>query len=172
MLAEKSAVIMDGPRYDGKDPLATTEANYLVSYFISAFNAIEQDNLDKFSQLSVSAAIAAFYDKELVLSYTQNFNSPGKFGLSALSAALAIFVSAGIALSLQDLPLKSLQAGISVTNSVSPNDAHIAKDSGIKLEYLFNSLHKQQIDEINDLAKKAKKQIGLTTPVKVEGKTP
>ena len=172
VLAEKSAVIMDGPKYDGKNPLATHEANFLVSYFISAFSAIEQERLDDFSKMDVRKAIAAFYDKELVLSFTQNFNSPGKFGLAALSAAMAVFVSAGIAISLQDFSLADLQNGIDVTNSISPHDAHIAKDSGIKLDYLFNALHKKEIEEINSLAKQAKDNIGLTTPVQVEGPTP
>jgi hypothetical protein len=167
VLAEKSAVMIDGPKYDGKDPLATLEANYLVSYFISAFSAIEHDQLAQFADLDVREAISKFYDKSLVLSFSQNFNSPGKFGLVALSAALATFVSAGIALSLKNLNLSDLQGGIEVTNSISPDDAHIAKDSGIKLDFLFNSLHKKQIDEVNGLAKEAEKHIGLTTPVKV-----
>jgi hypothetical protein len=78
VLADRSAVIMDGPKYDGKDPLATIEANYLVSYFIAAFGAIEKDKLPEFAKLDVQAAIAKFYDRSLVQSFSQNFNSPGK----------------------------------------------------------------------------------------------
>jgi hypothetical protein len=168
VLAEKSAVIMDGPLYDGKNPLATHEANFLVSYFISAFSAIEEEKLEEFSKLDVKSAIEKFYDPELVQSFTQNFNSPGKFGLQALSAALAIFVSAGIAISLLNFTVSELAGGIEVTNSVSAEDAQIASDAGVKLDYLFNALHKEQIEEINSLAKKAQENVGLETPVQVE----
>lgn len=168
VLAEKSAVIMDGPRYNGKNPLATHEANYLISYFISAFSAIELERLDEFAKLDIRSAIARFYDEKLVESFTQNFNSPGKAGLVALSAALATFVSGAIAISLQGYSAEVLSAGIEVTNSVSPDDAHIAKDSGAKLDLLFKALHKQEIIEVNEYARKAKENIGLTTPVKAE----
>lgn len=170
VLAEKSAVIMDGPQYDGKHPLATYEANVLVSYFISAFSAIEREELTTFAKLDVFAAIDQFFDESLVQSFSQNFNSPGKFALAALSAAMAVFVSGGIAISLKGTNAESLKSGIEVTNSVSPHDAHIAKDAGVKLGYLYKSLHKDDIDKLNGLAKRARKNIGLRTPVKVERK--
>ncbi|MCK1641495.1 hypothetical protein IVA95_29100 [Bradyrhizobium sp. 157] len=170
VLADKSAVMMDGPKYDGKNPLATIEANYLVAYFIAAFHAIEKEQLETFTTLNVPAAIEKFYDPELVQSFTQNFNSPGKYALSALSAVLGTFVSVGIAIAISQLDASDLHEGIEVTNSVSPQDAHINKDSGIKLDYLFKSLHNDKIKEINHLGKRAKEQIGLTTPVRIKVK--
>lgn len=167
ILADKSAVIMDGPKYDGKNPLATHEANYLVSYFIAAFAAIEQDKLVAFAKLDVKAAVAAFYDPALVQSFTQNFNSPGRYGLTLRSAVLGTFVSTGVALSLYACNPASLRGGVDVTNSISPQDQAV-QDAGIKLDYLFKALHKKEIDEINGLAKRAKENIGLTTPVQVE----
>jgi hypothetical protein len=171
VLADRSAVMMDGPKYDGKNPLATIEANYLVSYFIAAFAAIEKDQLKEFASLDVVAAIEKFYDRSLVQSFTQNFNSPGKYGLIALSAILGAFVSVAISVSLKGFSENDLHQGIEVTNSVSPADAHL-KDTGIKLDYLFKSLHQQQIQELNSLAKKSKDNIGLTTPVQVEATAP
>jgi hypothetical protein len=171
VLADRSAVMMNGPKYDGKDPLATIEANYLVSYFISAFAAIEKDRLEDFAKLDVKTAINEFYDRSLVQSFSQNFNSPGKYGLIALSAILGAFVSVGISVSLKGYSETELHQGIDVTNSVSPADGHL-KDTGIKLDYLFKSLHQQQIQELNALAKKSQDQIGLTTPVQVEAETP
>jgi hypothetical protein len=168
VLAEKSAVIMEGPKYDGKHPLATHEANLLVSYFIAAYSAIEQEKLHKFKDLGIHDAIAAYYDADLVQSFSQNFNSPGKFALAAFSAAMAVFVSAGIALSLRGPGEEEFKKGIEVTNSISPEDAHIAKDSGVKLQYLYNSLQKKEIDQLKSLADKAKENIGLRTPVQVE----
>ncbi|WP_322516485.1 hypothetical protein SR870_02560 [Rhodopseudomonas palustris] len=166
--AEKSAVMMEGPRYDGKHPLATHEANVLVSYFISAFNAIELNRLQQFTTLDVDQAIAAFYAPALVDSFSQNFNSPGKFGLVAFSAIMATFVSAGIAVSLLGPSDAQLAGGIEVTNSISPQDSHAAKSAGVKLQYLYNALQKQEIDRLSDLADKAEKNIGLRTPMKVE----
>ncbi|MGY3617739.1 hypothetical protein [Bradyrhizobium sp. USDA 10063] len=167
VLADRSAVIMDGPKYDGKDPLATVEANYLVSYFISAFAAIEKDQLSEFVDLDVRTAIQTFYDRSLVQSFTQNFNSPGKYGLVALSAILSAFVSVAISVSLKGFSAAELSQGIEVTNSISPADAHL-HDTGVKLDYLFKSLHQKEIDEINTLAKRSKEQIGLDTPVQLE----
>lgn len=172
VLADKSAVILDGPQYDGKDPLATIEANYLVAYYIAAFHAIENDELDSFAKLDVQSAIDRFYDRDLVQSFTQNFNSPGKYGLSALSAVLGAFVTAAIAITVAGLSPADIGRGVEVTNSVSPEDEHINKDSGIKLDYLFKSLHNKEIQELNELGKKAKKKIGLTTPVKLKVKKP
>jgi hypothetical protein len=170
VLADRSAVMMDGPKYDGKDPLATIEANYLVSYFIAAFAAIEKDQLEAFANLDVKTAIKEFYDRDLVQSFSQNFNSPGKYGLIALSAILGAFVSVGISVSLKGYSATELHQGIDVTNSVSPADAHLS-DTGVKLDYLFKALHQKQIQELNTLAKQSENQIGLTTPVQVE-KTP
>jgi hypothetical protein len=129
VLADRSAVIMDGPKYDGKDPLATIEANYLVSYFIAAFGAIEKDKLPEFAKLNVQGAIAKFYDRSLVQSFSQNFNSPGKYGLIALSAILGAFVSVGISVSLKGYSENELRQGIEVTNSMSPADAHKTLES-------------------------------------------
>jgi hypothetical protein len=170
VLADRSAVMMDGPKYDGKDPLATIEANYLVSYFIAAFAAIEKDQLESFAQLDVKNAIKQFYDRSLVQSFSQNFNSPGKYGLIALSAILGAFVSVGISVSLKGYSEIELHQGIDVTNSVSPADAHLS-DTGVKLDYLYKALHQKQIQELNTLAKQSENQIGLTTPVQVV-KTP
>jgi hypothetical protein len=165
--AEKSAVIMDGPRYDGHNPLATHEANYLVAYYVAAFNAFEQDKLTDFAKLPVAAAIEAFFNRDLIQSFTQNYNSPGKSGLSLRSAILGAFVSAGIAVALTGLTPAQWKAGVDVTNSISPTDEH-TKDSAIALDYLFKAMGKQEIDELNKLAEKAKENIGLRTPVQVE----
>jgi hypothetical protein len=172
VLAEKSAVIIEGPQYDGKNPLATHEANVLISYFISAFSAIEHEKIDEFAKLDVERAIQKFYDEALVQSFSQNFNSPGRFGLIALSAAMATFVSAAVAISLKGYGSADFANGISVTNSVSPDDAAHAAEAGVKLDYLFRSLNKTEIDKIDSLAKKAKKKIGLKTPVQVENSKP
>ena len=167
VLADKSAVMMDGPKYDGKNPLATVEANYLVAYFIAAFHAIEIEKLEEFVALDVESAIAKYYEPNLVQSFTQNFNSPGKYGLTAFSAVLGAFVSVGIAVAIYGLTPAQVHSGIEVTNSVSPVDDPIHGDAGIKLDHLFKSLHKKEIEEINRLGKRAKKQIGLKTPVKI-----
>lgn len=172
VLAEKSAVILDGPQYDGKDPLATIEANYLVAYYIAAFHAIENEEIETFAKLDVQSAIDRFYDRDLVQSFSQNFNSPGKYGLSALSAVLGAFVTAAIAITVAGLSPAEIRLGIEVTNSVSPEDEHINKDSGIKLDFLFRSLHNKEIQELNELGRKARKKIGLTTPVKIKVKKP
>jgi hypothetical protein len=171
ILAEKSAILIDGPRYSGHNPLATHEANHLVAYYIAAFAAIEQDRLPEFSRLDVQQAIAKFFDEDLVQSFTQNYNSPGQSALSARSAILGAFVSVGIAVALTGLAASHWKDGVEVTNSVSPSDEH-TKDSAIKLDFLFKSLSKDKIDELKELAKKSKKNIGLRTPVKVESGTP
>lgn len=168
VLADKSAIILDGPKYDGKNPLATLEANLLVTYFIAAFAAIEQDKLEEFASLDVTTAARKFFDPDLVQSFSQNSSSPVIYGLNAKSAILGAFVSVGVALSLYQLSPATLKGDLDVTNSVSPRDSIIAKDAGVKLTYLFNSLHKEQIDEIEKLGKKAKDNIDLTTPVEVE----
>jgi hypothetical protein len=172
VLAEKSAVIIEGPQYDGKNPLATHEANVLISYFISAFSAMERERIGEFAKLDVESAIQKFYDEELVQSFSQNFNSPGRFGLIALSAAMATFVSAAVAISLKGYGSGDFTNGITVTNSVSPDDAAHAAVAGVKLDYLFKSLHKKEIEKIDHLAKQAKKKIGLKTPVQVETSKP
>jgi hypothetical protein len=166
ILAEKSAVLIDGPHYSGHNPLATHEANYLVAYYIAAFAAIEQNCLTEFSKLGVHQAIEKFFDQNLVQSFTQNYNSPGQSALSARSAILGAFVSVGIAIALTGLAASHWKDGVEVTNSVSPTDEH-TKDSSIKLDFLFKALSKDQIDELNKLAKKSKKNVGLRTPVKV-----
>jgi len=168
VLAEKSAVIIDGPRYTGKNPLDTIEANYLVSYFIAAFNAIESDKLSEFSKLQISDAISQFYSAELVVSYTQNFNSPGRFGLVAASSVLAIFVGLGATLAISKLPATAFQNGISVKNSFAPGDDGIAHDAGVKLDYLLKSLGKDQIEDLQKLGDQSRKKIDLKTPVKIQ----
>lgn len=167
ILAEKSAVIMDCPRYDERNPRATHEANDLVAYFIAAFSAYEQDRLQEFGSLSMIAAIEQFYDRELVQSFTQNYNSPGKAGLTLRSAILGVFVSSGIAVTLAALAAPEWKAGVEVTNSISPQDDH-AKDAGIALDYLFKALGENEISELNKAADAAKKNVGLSTPVEVK----
>lgn len=168
VLAEKSAVIIDGPRYTGKNPLDTIEANYLVSYFIAAFNAIESDKLLEFSKLDVSDAITRFYSPELVVSYTQNFNSPGRFGLIAASSVLAIFVGLGATMAISKLPATAFQNGISVKNSLAPGDDGVARDAGVKLDYLLKSLGKDQIEDLQKLGDQSRQKIDLQTPVKMK----
>ena len=158
---------MDGPRYDGLNPLATHEANFLVAYFIAAFSAIEKERLPEFAKLEVQIAIEKFLDRELIQSFTQNYNSPGQSGLTLRSAILGAFVSAGIAVALTGLAAPDWKSGIEVTNSVSPSDDH-TQDAAVNLDFLFKALGKQEIDELNKLAEKAKANIGLRTPVKVE----
>lgn len=171
ILAEKSAVIMEGPKYDGHNPLATHEANFLVAYFVSAFNAIENNKFEEFLSLGVKPAIESYFDPSLIQSFTQNYNSPGKSGLTAKSAILGAFVSVGIAVALTGLAASEWNKGIEVTNSISPTDDH-TKDATVKLDYLFKSLGQKEIDELNQLAEKAKKHIGLETPVQVQAGEP
>lgn len=170
VLADKSAVVLRGPGYDGKNPLDITEANIIVSYFISAFNAIDKNKLAEFSQLEINAAIEKFYNRDLVISYTQNFNSPGKFGLLAASAVLAGFVSMGVAISISQKSPDIFQGEIKVTNSVSPLESDVPSEAGIKLGHLLKSLGKDKIEKVQKYGAESKNKIGLNTPVKIEEK--
>lgn len=163
--------MIDAPDYSGKNPNDTIESNELLTYFIAAFNALEQDKIDIFCDLSFDEASKIFFNPDLVVSFTQNFNSPGKYGLLAASAVLSAFVSLGIAVSVNPNGPKYFQNGIDVTNSISPSDKSVAKDAGVKLDYLMRSLGKSakgsdHLDKIQKFGTDSKKKIGLNSPVK------
>lgn len=99
---QRSKLDLFGNGYAGKDPLQPYDAAKLLKWVMAAVFAYEAGNIVPFQQLSVDAAIAAYYDENQVAELAQNFNSPGKFTLIAKTGLAAILVAGGLMMATGD----------------------------------------------------------------------
>lgn len=92
----RSKLDIFGDDYTGNDPLQPYSSALLVKYVIASVFAFERGEFQTFQKIGPQAAIEIYYDKSLVLEFSQNFNSPGKFSVIAAIGSLSILASAGL----------------------------------------------------------------------------
>lgn len=167
ILREKSFTFFPGPDYSGNDPLETSEANQLISYFVAAYSAIERNKLDEFASLNMLDAIETYYDKDLLESYVQVFRSPGYFSMMTKVTLLAAFVASGVTIATTNVMPAAITDGIRITNSASANPNKDQEHLETQLDFLMKSLKEPQLNEMKEKGNRAKKKLGLSAQSKI-----
>lgn len=118
VLGDNARYKFHGPDYANYAPTTVPGLN-LISYFSAAFNAIEEDELEAFLNLSIHDAITNYFEQDALYSFEIDFASPGGYILHAKKAVLPLFVAVMIAASGNPaLSLDELKSA-GITNSVS-----------------------------------------------------
>ncbi|MBA1157939.1 hypothetical protein [Microvirga mediterraneensis] len=167
ILRDRSFTFFPGPNYSGNDPLETSEANQLISYFVAAYSAIERDEIDDFVSLSMLDAIAEYYDKELLESYVQVFRSPGYFSMMTKVTLLAAFVASRVTIATTNVLPAVMKDGIKITNSATAKPNKDQEHLEAQMNLLMKSLKEPQLNEMRAKGKNAKKKLGLKAQSKI-----
>ena len=168
ILGDVSVAQIYGPRYSGKNPLDTYPATRLIAYLVSAYAALEKGKDGELSRLGIDQVIEQYYDPTLIESFTQNFNSPGGFGVRAKTPLLAMIVTLGVTIAVGGFDPMSLLSGIVVENSAAGGPDQVGDQAGEKVKYLMNALGADRVREMQEIGDEAKKTIGLKTPVRAK----
>ncbi len=168
ILGNKSKVEFEGPDYSGTNPLELYPSVRLVSYFAAAYAAIQDDRMDEFKALSISAAINEFYDPSLMENFMQEFNSPGKFEMFAKASVMALFITIGVAAATSDISFAEFAQNLSVTNSKDSGADADLDSAAEKFDFLMNSLGNDKLNELDELGQESTDTIGLKSPAKVK----
>ncbi|MCW2399671.1 hypothetical protein [Sphingobium sp. B2D3C] len=161
---ERSKLDLFGNGYAGKDPLQPYEAAKLLKYVMAAVFSYEDGEFDAFQALDIDAAILQFYDESRVAELAQNFNSPGKFTVTAKSGLAAILLAGGILMATGDPNANFAQQRAHVSAQVAgalqgANEA----EAKTELDNFINSFNSAAWSPVqSSLGKSAKNTLDLT----------
>ena len=159
---ETSKIDIFGPNYSSHDPTETSEAAFIIKYFVAAYAAYESGEISEFNRLAPINAVDKFFDAELLEEFRQNFNSPGKFTCISGRPALALCIAAAIAIVTNGTNVSAAHAAV-VKEAQASVQAAQRPDIEKTLGGFLNSLDFDREKEIErDYGKKAKDKIGTT----------
>lgn len=161
--------LLRAPKYSGKDPRETEDANRLVCYFIAAYAAMEKNQLEHFVALDFDQAIEDFYDKDFILSYSQVFRSPGQIGLLAAGVLLGAFVSVCTAIAVNTNAAVSTKTEIHIENKGDdPTLGGQINNLEARVNYLISSMGEKQLSAALKKGHRARKNLGLRSKVRIK----
>jgi hypothetical protein len=114
---EHSRYIYEGKKYKNIG-LAIKPGLDLLSYFIAAYHACEEDEIVNFAGLDVNKAINSYFEQEILNSFEVDFRSPGEYVLNAKKAALPLLVAILVSATSGSLTLTEARAA-EVKNTAS-----------------------------------------------------
>ena len=113
----ESRYIYKGPKYRNIATSAVPGID-LISYFCAAFNAAEEDELAKFSNLNIREAIDNYFEQDILYSFEIDFSSPGEYVLHAKRAVLPLLVAVLVSATSGTISLNDARSA-EVTNSAT-----------------------------------------------------
>lgn len=158
-----------GHNYSGHDPRATRSSIDLISYLEAAFIAFERGQIEEFSQLPFKVAMDNWADGDLIQSFSQEFNSPGRFRMLSYSLSFCAFMTMGVS-ALTSAKIASFMEGAEIHNSVSSDQVskEIFQSQCERVQELLNSLGQDKLCELEAMGNDAKNRIGLKTQVDIK----
>ncbi|MFT8588781.1 MAG: hypothetical protein ABF713_07130 [Acetobacter orientalis] len=146
----RSKLDIFGDNYTGNDPMQPYESASLIKYLMASSFAFENGEIEDFATLDFEAAVDKYYDKDRVIDFKQNFNSPGAYSLIVKSSIAVLIVSSGLILA------TSVGGGITFDQSVKAAQMSPGKSSG---EIDKNSLSQENDNYLNSLRGKKGSEI-------------
>lgn len=160
----RSKMDFAAPLYSGHDPLETYEGAFLIKYFVAAFEASENGNIEEFGRLSPKEAVVRFYSRERVTDFIQEFSSPGKFTLLGVGTTLASVVGICVAITVSSDNLDALMHEFDIVPGLIQREAvdeiDIIRE---KVKHLIDGVGRSRIAEVKDeFGEIAREQLGLS----------
>jgi len=167
---ERSKFDLFGNGYSGKDPLQPYDAAKLLKYIMAASFSYEDGNFSHFQTLPVEQAILQYYDVNRVAELAQNFNSPGKFSVTAKSGFAAVLFAGALLMATAD-PSASIQQqrDVASTQIGQALQGEGKDDAKVELDNFLNSFESNRWQPVqNTLGRSAKNTLDLTLDNSVE----
>ena len=176
VVGEHSRYIYEGKEYKNIG-LAILPGINLISYCIAAFNACEEEELEKFSELSIDQAIANYFEQDILYSFEVDFRSPGEYVLHAKRAALPLLVAVLVSATSGTISLPEAR-GAEVKNSAAISEAApgAGKPDACTLEIqekykaIMAAIGAERFKQLCSLNKDAQHGVGLKVNVKQKKK--
>jgi len=161
----RSKIDFIADRYSSHDPLETYEGAFLIKYFIAAYGALERNEIQNFHALEPDDAIRQYYNPDLVIEFSQNFNSPGQFTLLG-AALLAVFVGVSVAIATDPADLDVLLNNFDLNageNPVPEEDVERVKDN---IRDLIDGIGRERLNRIKqEFGEKAREKLNLKSEI-------
>lgn len=164
-----SKIEFTGSRYD--DPYDLMPVAKLVRYYVAAYAAIDAGQIDDIKSLLVDDLIGKYYDKSLVESFGVTFASPGKITLWSTSAAIGLFVMAGVVSSMYSTSVAQPPV-TKLTNSAGHKGDPVTKDASERFDLLTNSIGGRQTKELGENGQAAKDKLDLKSEAVIDAGPP
>lgn len=177
VLGDNARYKFHGPDYANYAPTTVPGLN-LISYFAAAFNAIEEDELEAFLNLSIDEAIKNYFEQDALYSFEIDFASPGGYILHAKKAVLPLFVAVMVAasgnpaFSLDELKSANITNSVNIAVPSAPSagqqsvSSQCVLDIKEKYEAMMEVMGAKRWQELCKMNAEAKDGVGLRVNVK------
>lgn len=160
-----SSSVVNADKYDAADFIVLNRSSDLIAFLVSAHAVISQNTGTPLNINNIEAFTAQHFGDARIENIEVDFASPGHWRIFGASVSLAAFVALGVAVFSSGVSADVLASGVTVTNSVSPEDG-TAKNLEESMNLLLKSVDKLQLQKTIDTASNAKKVIGLQSSTK------
>lgn len=159
-------LLLQAPKYDGRDIQSIIDEFQLIQLGISLYNAQMRD--ESVTGLTFNDIISQYYDDGVIQDLKTRYSSPGRTGIKDKDKKLCLFLSGFICLAISG----SLSACKSDPNALSVTNKQQPSVHSREIQDMVNiACHDMDPNTISDIEKKGKnayKKSGLTTPAKVK----
>lgn len=165
----ESRYIYKGPKYRNIATSAVPGID-LISYFCAAFNAVEEGELAKFSNLNVKEAIDNYFEQDVLYSFEIDFSSPGEYVLHAKRAVLPLVVAVLVSATSGTISLNDARSAEVTNSATASSTVAAATDECVEIQEkyraIMNSINADRFNQLCKLNKEAQDGVGLKVDVK------
>jgi len=164
-----SKVDIECPNYQGISFLETVDVQELASFFAAIYYMHENNIIGEAANKSFREIATAYFEGDLIAHIENEFHSPGHYRIKAKTAAMALFISAGLTL----CAAGEFNQSVSNLNLINPSAGEsadcVAQNDYIQglIQSTVNSLSNSTITECNIAGLRAKENLGMKTNAKI-----